>query len=81
MTATSKSPLRRYPILADPVVGAGDALALTQILSGVLFQVRPTDPPTFLATGLLLVAIALVACLLPARRASGVDPMVSLRSA
>jgi len=65
--------------LAGVVVGVLVALALTRVLTSLLYDVRPTDPPTFVAVSLLLVAIALIACWLPARRAAKVDPMEALR--
>ena len=62
-------------------VGAGLAasLALTRLMSTMLFGVRPSDPLTFAAVVALLLAVAFVACWIPARRAMRVDPMVALR--
>ena len=60
-------------------LGSGCALGLTQLMGGLLYQVEPTDPPTFVAVGLGLLGVALAACAVPARRASRVDPMVALR--
>ncbi len=63
-------------------IGAGlvGALFLTRFLGSLLFEVPPTDAATFTATTLILAAIALLASLLPARRAARIDPMTSLRS-
>ena len=61
------------------VAGITGALYLTRFLSLLLFQVNPTDPLTFSATALLLMATTVLACYIPARRAARVDPMVALR--
>jgi putative ABC transport system permease protein len=65
------------------VVGVGIglliSLASTRVLTSMLYEVSPADPMTFLGVALLLAAIALVACYIPARRAAKVDPMVALR--
>jgi putative ABC transport system permease protein len=59
--------------------GVAGAWVVTRFLSSLLFGVRPTDPMIFTLVPLLLAAVALVACLLPARRATKVDPVVALR--
>jgi putative ABC transport system permease protein len=61
-------------------VGFVGALALSNLLSSLLFQVSPTDPPTFGAGMLVLTAVAVLAAALPARRAARTDPMVALRN-
>jgi putative ABC transport system permease protein len=61
-------------------VGLIAALALTRLLSNFLFDVRPTDPATFVAASLVLVGAALIASYLPARRAATIDPLIALRS-
>jgi putative ABC transport system permease protein len=60
-------------------IGLALALGVTRVMSGILFGISPTDPATFTAILLLLGTIALLACYLPARRATRVDPMVALR--
>jgi putative ABC transport system permease protein len=64
---------------AGVAVGTAGALALTRFMAGLLFGVTPTDPPTYAAIAALLLAVALLASYLPARRATRVDPMTALR--
>ena len=66
--------------VAGLVVGIAIAMAAMRVVAGMLVNVSATDPATFVGAALFLMAIALLACYLPARRATHVDPMVVLRS-
>jgi ABC-type antimicrobial peptide transport system permease subunit len=62
------------------VIGLGAALALARLMTSLLYDIRPTDPVTLVAITLMLLAVAMAACWLPALRATKVDPLVALRS-
>ncbi len=64
---------------AGVAIGLAAAAVLTRFLGTLLFAVKPTDPVTFLVTAAVLASAALVACVLPAWRATRVDPAVTLR--
>ena len=66
-------------VLIGTGIGVAASLALTRFLEAMLFGVRPTDLVTFVAVSLVLLVVAWLACYIPARRASRVDPMVALR--
>jgi putative ABC transport system permease protein len=67
------------PTLLGVAIGTAGALLMGRVLSSLVFEVRPTDPITFVAVTLLLAVIALLASIIPAYRATRVDPMVALR--
>jgi predicted permease len=68
------------PVLAGVAIGVGASLALTRLMTGLLFGIEATDPVTFVMVAGTLVAVALLACLVPAARAARVDPMNALRA-
>jgi ABC-type antimicrobial peptide transport system permease subunit len=66
--------------LAGVTIGLAGAFAVTRLMQALLFEVSPTDPRTFGAVSVLLVAVALLASYLPARRAAAVDPVEAIRA-
>ena len=65
--------------LAGVAIGLLASWALTRLIKSLLFNVSVTDPLTFAVIGVLMILIALLACLIPARRATKVDPLVALQ--
>ena len=68
------------PTLIGVAIGGATALAMGRLVASLIFQVKPTDPATFVAVAALLAFIALLACIIPAYRASRVDPVIALRN-
>lgn len=66
-------------VTAGPAVGLIAAWALTRAMASLLIGISATDPLTYMTVAILLTAVALAACWIPARPALGVDPMVALR--
>jgi predicted permease len=67
-------------VLAGLAIGIAGALLMGQVMSSLLFAVQPTDPVTYLAVSVVLMAVAAAACFVPARRVTSIDPMMALRS-
>jgi putative ABC transport system permease protein len=67
------------PVVAGMAIGLGASAALTRLMKSLLFEVSATDPTTFVVSALLLTFVAFLACWIPARRATKVDPLIALR--
>ena len=67
-------------VLIGLAIGLAGALVLTRMLTTMLFGIEPTDGITFVAVSMVLIAVAALACLVPAQRAASVDPMIALRA-
>jgi putative ABC transport system permease protein len=68
------------PVICGIALGLTAAFSLSSILRTALFQVTTTDPASFLLAAVSLTLVAVIACLVPARRATKVDPMIALRA-
>jgi putative ABC transport system permease protein len=67
------------PTIAGVVLGLFVASYLMSVMSRLLFGITPTDPATYATISILFTAIALIACYIPAHKATSVDPLVALR--
>ena len=74
--------LRRALVLmaTGVAIGTAAALALTRVMAGLLYEIRPTDAVTFAGAAVLLALLAVAASLIPAWRATRVDPLIALRA-
>jgi ABC-type antimicrobial peptide transport system permease subunit len=66
--------------LAGTLVGIGAALGVTRLITGLLFDVKSTEPSAYLLTGLLVLVVTGLAAFVPARRAAAADPITTLRA-
>jgi ABC-type antimicrobial peptide transport system permease subunit len=66
--------------LVGLLLGLAGAIAVTRLMQTLLFNVRPADPSTMVAVAAVIAAVALIACYVPARRATRVDPLTALRA-
>jgi putative ABC transport system permease protein len=66
-------------VAAGLLLGLGGALVATRSMTSLLFSVQPNDPPTLAVSSVVLICAAVLACLLPARKATSIDPMSALR--
>jgi predicted permease len=67
-------------VAAGLILGAGGALALTRLMSALLYAVGPNDPATFIGVAAILTLVAVLACFVPARKVTAIDPMTALRT-
>jgi ABC-type lipoprotein release transport system permease subunit len=65
---------------AGTLLGVIASLAMARVLKSLIFNVSPTDPMTFAVVGFMVITVALIACYIPARRATAADPMNALRA-
>ena len=68
------------PVAAGLAIGMAGGVAVSQAMKGVLYGVTPGDPITYATAAIVLTAVALLACVAPARRAVRVDPIIAIRS-
>jgi ABC-type antimicrobial peptide transport system permease subunit len=78
MSRTVSKPACGVPQIACWVIVLG--LTVARVLKNLIYHVSPADPLTFMAVGLIVVAIAVLACYVPARKATRADPMIALRA-